>query len=118
MKFLAFLLLVSYVPPSLGDNTLPSKPSENRSVNKKAFLVPSIASFLLPGFDQWWEGQYLPATIYSSGGLIGAIGSEIILKDEEPLLFSNRDAPRLKYILGKTGELGALIQDIFPGVLY
>ncbi len=28
-------------------------------------ILPQIASFILPGFDQWWEGQYIAGAAYS-----------------------------------------------------
>ena len=59
--------------PADGESSVYSlrrSPDRPRSV----FWMP-LVSFLLPGFDQWWEGQYLSAAAYSGvamGGLVYA----------------------------------------------
>ncbi len=46
-----------------------SEPKRSRT-----FLLPPMASFLLPGFDQWWEGQHGYAGLYTgiaAGAIVG-----------------------------------------------
>jgi hypothetical protein len=35
------------------------------------YMLTPFVSFLLPGFDQWWEGQYSAAAIYSGTAIAG-----------------------------------------------
>jgi len=46
---------------------LPREPQRPRSV----WVFPAV-SFLAPGFDQWWEGQYQAAALYSGSYLLSA----------------------------------------------
>lgn len=39
---------------------------------RRNFILPPLASLLLPGFDQWWEGQHESAVFYSGVALLGA----------------------------------------------
>ena len=43
-----------------------NKPGEPRN-----YVLSPIISLLLPGFDQWWEGQYLAAGLYSTTAILG-----------------------------------------------
>lgn len=53
----------NYRPFSL---SLPNEPTRPRSTS-----WPVVASFLLPGFDQWWEHQIQSGIFYSGMGYIG-----------------------------------------------
>jgi membrane protease YdiL (CAAX protease family) len=45
----------------------------------RTFLLPPLISFFLPGFDQWWEGQYKYGAIYSGIGAASLTAS--LIKD-------------------------------------
>jgi membrane protease YdiL (CAAX protease family) len=45
----------------------------NEDMTPRRYLLPPLLSFVLPGADQWIEGQYKPAGLYSFGGLAGII---------------------------------------------
>jgi hypothetical protein len=51
--------------------TLTSDPERPRN-----YWIPPLASFLLPGFDQWWEGQYEYAGFYTGVGIAGVAYSD------------------------------------------
>ena len=38
---------------------------------KRNYLWPPLASFVMPGFDQWWENQNGPAIVYTSSAVAG-----------------------------------------------
>lgn len=35
------------------------------------YVLSPLVSLLLPGFDQWWEGQYVAGGLYTSAALLG-----------------------------------------------
>jgi membrane protease YdiL (CAAX protease family) len=45
----------------------------NEDMTPRAFIVPPLLSFLVPGADQWVEGQLKPAALYTGGGMAGAL---------------------------------------------
>lgn len=45
----------------------------NGDMSPRGFIVPPLLSFLIPGADQWVEGQIKPAALYMGGGMTGAI---------------------------------------------
>lgn len=45
----------------------------------RTFLIPPVLSFILPGFDQWWEGQPGYGALYS-GLYVGSLVGEVALK--------------------------------------
>ena len=58
---------------------LPNQPQRPRS-----FFLSPLASFFLPGFDQWYEGQYSAALFYSGGAVSGlalAVGPGLHWRD-------------------------------------
>lgn len=59
----------------------------------RTFLLPPLASFIMPGFDQWWEGQTLYGAAYSGVSLFG-LG--LATADLSPKL--NSDSLRLKFL--------------------
>lgn len=44
---------------------------------RKYILLPALASFVLPGFDQWVTGQVAPGMLYSGYAMVGYIGFSI-----------------------------------------
>lgn len=45
---------------------LPKEPERPRN-----YILPPIASFFIPGLDQWWEDQIAPAGIYTGSAAVG-----------------------------------------------
>ncbi|MFM8316306.1 MAG: hypothetical protein ACKOA8_18670, partial [Deltaproteobacteria bacterium] len=63
-----------YEPPE--DRELELRPyfePPNKDLTPRNFLVPPLMSFLIPGSDQWVEGQMKPAALYTGGGALGAL---------------------------------------------
>lgn len=56
-----------------------SDPERPRSI----VWIPLI-SFFLPGFDQWWEGQYPSAVFYTGIGILGISLIEEDISDKNP----------------------------------
>lgn len=54
-------------------------------------FIPAV-SFLLPGFDQWWEGQYGSAALYTGAAIGGTIYSREIAKANHILMSGETDA--------------------------
>jgi membrane protease YdiL (CAAX protease family) len=54
-----------YVYP-IFTNTLVKEPPRRRST-----VWPALVSFVLPGFDQWWENQWAAAGFYSGSAIVG-----------------------------------------------
>ncbi|MBP9708913.1 MAG: CPBP family intramembrane metalloprotease [Oligoflexales bacterium] len=69
--FLAFALL-SFAQISLSQDVETESQVAEQGERPRDYLWPPLASFFLPGFDQWWEGQYTEAAIYS-GVAIGGL---------------------------------------------
>jgi membrane protease YdiL (CAAX protease family) len=62
-------------------NTLYPTPREA----PRAVFWPAFGSFLLPGLDQWWEGQYAAGALYTGygvGGLVMAQQAAQSLRDQ------------------------------------
>lgn len=53
--------------------TNPTKP--------RNYLISPLVSLFLPGFDQWWEGQYLYAGIYSTAAIGGHLYSDSFVEE-------------------------------------
>lgn len=66
LLFPLWLLVVGVVHADPSPYALPRDPHRPRND-----VGPPIASYLLPGFDQWWEGQYVPALGYSATAGVG-----------------------------------------------
>lgn len=45
----------------------------NKDLTPRNFIFPPLLSFAIPGFDQWVEGQYRPAGLYTGGAGLGAL---------------------------------------------
>lgn len=59
-------------PPQDGSDHLSDVFAPDRDVQRpRNTFGPPLLSFFLPGFDQWWEGQYAAATAYT-GLALGA----------------------------------------------
>lgn len=52
------------------------------------FILPPLASLLLPGFDQFWEGQWKPGMAYMAGGMAG-LGLIIASRDSGDSRYKN-----------------------------
>lgn len=66
------------------DPTSPFALKYNPTQPREFILIPAI-SFVLPGFDQWWEGQNDAAIVYSGvalGGYVYASAQTRILEEE------------------------------------
>ncbi len=63
-----------YEPPE--DRELELRPyfePPNGDLTPRGFIIPPLLSFLVPGADQWVEGQIKPAALYTGGGMAGAL---------------------------------------------
>lgn len=77
MVLLASLLLVSAPEEAFLQQNYNRDESfyrlEYNEDRKRNYWFPPLASFVLPGFDQWWERQYLPAASYSGTALASLV---------------------------------------------
>jgi membrane protease YdiL (CAAX protease family) len=98
--FTALLLAFTFaVQPAFADTDLqphygwfstePRKDLERR----RNLYLPPLASFLLPSFDQWWEGQHEAAGVYLATWLTGATlmfqAQQAVSKSERNSLFDD-----------------------------
>ena len=61
-------------------------------------IIPPLLSYVLPGFDQWWEGQIGPAVSYSG---LAMVGLGISLDGSEPKSpLSTLDNEERKFVFG------------------
>jgi len=79
------------------------RPPNNPNHPRNAFLPP-LVSFVLPGFDQWWEGQYAYAIPYSALGIAGIAVSRSADSDKLKYFsdLTERDPDIRKLLIGST----------------
>ena len=71
---------------------LPREPQNSRNV----WVSPAI-SYILPGFDQWWEGQYEAAALYSGSYML----STALQNHAESLFVNANTSKELRFKLGE-----------------
>ncbi|MBM4304162.1 MAG: CPBP family intramembrane metalloprotease [Deltaproteobacteria bacterium] len=82
--FYALLLFISLLPSETiaepyelpEDREIELRPyfePPNKDLTPRNYIVPPLLSFLIPGADQWVEGQFKPAGLYTSTGALGAV---------------------------------------------
>lgn len=88
----------------------------DESDQPRGYFFPPLVSLFLPGFDQWWEGQYSSAFIYSGiavGGYVYAAHAQQDVKanpnpdDEDDNVLDAKGIAERKVMLGLLTAQGA-----------
>ena len=89
---------------------------------KRSDIFIPLVSMVLPGFDQWWEGQYTYAGVYTGGSLLaGSYASHHLKKSDDEKLDSSDDVnpqndPYTKNPHVRRFRLGSQTSSTFGGI--
>ncbi|MBT4761581.1 MAG: CPBP family intramembrane metalloprotease [Bdellovibrionaceae bacterium] len=118
MKKIIFVILASLFFSNIIATTLPKKSFWQEAFSldlpfekevPRSYFWPQVATFILPGFDQWYEGQDSAGTFYTGLAVSGlALSLTTVSYDENNYAYYETDAmEELSIIGGKTYQTAA-----------